>query len=103
MTSMPTSTNPAAPPAMHPDPQSLGRRDVLRQTGLIAGGALALAAKPSPLAATASGGDIVSWDADDLAVRIKNKDVSCAEVMEAYLAQVRRRCWPVASSGHPGR
>ncbi|MDX2178999.1 MAG: amidase [Bryobacteraceae bacterium] len=37
-----------------------------------------------------AGLEIVSWNANDLARRIKAKEVSCVEVMDAYLAQIRR-------------
>jgi amidase len=44
-----------------------------------------------PSGASAAAGDVITgWDANTLAARIAAKDVSCVEVMDAYLAQIRR-------------
>lgn len=68
--------------------EGLDRRDLL----LAAGGAAALAAAGNAGAARAATGEseITSWDADALSQRIAAKDVSCVEVMDAYLAQIGR-------------
>jgi amidase len=63
------------------------RRDFVATTGLIAG---AMAAPMSAAnAATRGSSEITGWDAHVLSARIKARDVSCAEVMDAYLAQIR--------------
>ncbi len=74
-----------------PMPPQIGRRAFLAQTGalgsaLAAGGSLA----GSPAAAEGAAPEITGWDADTLAGHIRARDVSCTEVMEAYLAQIDR-------------
>jgi hypothetical protein len=64
------------------------RREFLRQSSLAAG-AVAITSWASA-AIGASATEIVSWDADTLSQRIKARDVSCVEVMDAHLAQIRR-------------
>lgn len=44
----------------------------------------------SASASAATGREIVDWTGDVLARRIRARDVSCVEVMDAYLAQIRR-------------
>jgi amidase len=81
------------------DPVSeIDRRDFLRQSGLAAV-AVASASLASSAVGSASGiwwsraagaSEIVGWDADTLSQRIKARAVSCVEVMDAYLAQIKR-------------
>jgi amidase len=73
--------------------QSADRREMLRGAGLMAGGAIATGLVPGALGgamAAPRGGDIVAMDAMELSQRIKSKQVSCVEVMDAYLTQVKR-------------
>jgi amidase len=56
-----------------------------------AGAATAAVIAPATMAAAATSAvEITGWDADALARHIKARDVSCVEVMDAYLAQIRR-------------
>ena len=45
---------------------------------------------PAKAEAQSAGAEITGWSADTLSGHIKAKDVSCREVMEAYLAQIER-------------
>jgi amidase len=70
----------------------IDRRSFLVRSGIAAGGSLVapgLFAATGALART-SGSEITGWDADTLSGHIKARDVSCREVMEAYLAQIDR-------------
>lgn len=75
------------------EPESSERRECLRRMGQSAGAALVSAMLPgavgSAFAAT-RGADIVGLDAIELSRRIKARDLSCVEVMDAFLAQIRR-------------
>lgn len=92
---MSTSIDPngSTPADTSTDLQSVERREVLRRAGFAAGGAVASTLLPGAVGtafAATAGSEIVSWDADVLSRRIKAKQVSCAEVMDAYLAQIKR-------------
>jgi amidase len=66
------------------------RRTVLKQIGLAAG---TVAAAGTPLAAamaTTPAADITGWNAIELSQRIRTKQVSCVEVMDAYLGRIGR-------------
>ncbi len=70
-------------------PQSPRRREIL----LTAGGAVASGLLPGGLTsamAAPKGADIVAMDATALSALIKRREVSCVEVMDAYLAQIKR-------------
>jgi amidase len=63
------------------------RREFIGTAGLVAGAMLA------PMAAAEAKStqrEITGWDANTLSARIGARDVSCVEVMDAYLAQIRR-------------
>jgi amidase len=82
---LPLSTDPASP-------HGVDRRSFLAGSGV---SALSLAAGLGGIApwnanAQSAGSEITGWSADTLAGHIKAKDVSCREVMEAYLAQIDR-------------
>ncbi len=68
------------------DPQ---RREALRAAGLLTAGTVASGLVSSAFAAP-RGADIVAMDAMELSQHIKSKQVSCVEVMDAYLAQIKR-------------
>jgi amidase len=67
---------------------SIDRRDFLRNSTVAAGAVVAATLPGVAMAATNT--EITGWTADELATHIKAKDVSCVEVMDAYLAQIRR-------------
>lgn len=58
------------------EPDSVNRRDLLRQASLSAGAMATTAFSASTATGATAQAEIVSWDADDLAQRIKAKDVS---------------------------
>ncbi len=81
-TSMPPQANPAG----------LDRRSFLAASGVAAASGLI---GVGPLAtgkahASAADAEITGWTADTLSGHIRARDVSCREVMEAYLAQIDR-------------
>jgi amidase len=65
------------------------RRDFLKQSALTAATFATVTSIPG-VAAAASPSEIVSWDANTLSQMIKTKAVSCVEVMDSYLAQIKR-------------
>ena len=76
----------------HQDKAGLDRRSFLAASGVAAASGLI---GIGPLAAgralaQTSGTEITGWTADTLSGHIKAKDVSCREVMEAYLTQIDR-------------
>jgi amidase len=84
--------NPSEPLAADAGPQSAERRDVLR-SGLALSGALAAGLLPGAKASAAAaprGADVVAMDAMTLSSRIRNKQVSCVEVMDAFMTQIKR-------------
>ncbi|MCX7345658.1 MAG: hypothetical protein NTU78_07955, partial [Alphaproteobacteria bacterium] len=70
----------------------IDRRRFLQQSIMAAGSILAAnsLAGAQDAAAQAPASEIVGWDANTLSGHIKAKQVSCREVMEAYLAQIDR-------------
>jgi amidase len=69
------------------------RRELLRAAGLLTAGTLASSLLPDAIGAAQAaprGADIVAMDAMELSRRIKSRQVSCVEVMDAYLAQIAR-------------
>jgi amidase len=71
-----------------PAAAGMNRREFIRVTGAAAAG---LAMPAAVVAATSrSQAEITGWDAHVLSARIKARDVSCVEVMDAFLAQIRR-------------
>lgn len=81
--------------ALHPegDPFGVGRREFLSQTagGVLAGVALDQAAHATAAqAAAGAASEIVLWDALPLSQAIRTKQVSCVEVMTAYLDHIER-------------
>ncbi len=91
MTDTPEADDPARD-SSGPAAWDVGRRDLLRHGGIAAGGALVSSLLPGATGASAAaaGDEITGWDADSLSERIKARDVSCAEVIDAYLAQIGR-------------
>ncbi|MEZ5501084.1 MAG: amidase [Steroidobacteraceae bacterium] len=68
---------------------NLSRRDLLLATGLLpVQSAFAARAGTSRTAVTGTGNDIVSLDALGLSRAIRARDISCVEVMTAYLRQI---------------
>jgi amidase len=61
-----------------------------RQFVIGLGGAATAMAAPASGAARAAGAEITGWDAHTLAQHIRARDVSCVDVMDAYLAQIGR-------------
>jgi amidase len=76
-----------APPVAPPDGPD--RRAFLGGAATLAAGIAAPPLAGSAFAQTPAA-EITGWDADTLSQRIRARDVSCAEVMDAYLAQIRR-------------
>jgi amidase len=69
------------------DPSSeLDRRQLLVGSAVAAA---AIALPPKAIARTAAS-EVTGWDAHTLSQRIQARDVSCVEVMDAYLAQIGR-------------
>ena len=62
------------------------RREFLVQAGALAGGAMG-AASVQPLTSLP---ELVSLNAVELSEKIRSKQVSCAEVMQTYLAHIER-------------
>jgi amidase len=77
------------PDSGHEVETGVARRTVLKQIGLAAGAAAAGAPFGAAMAATPEA-DITGWNAIELSQRIKAKQVSCVEVMDAYLARIGR-------------
>jgi amidase len=85
-----TDTSSQVGQALPSEPDGIDRRDFLRQTSLVAGVVAASTALAGGAPAATAATDITGWNADTLAARIKAKDVSCVEVMDAYLGQIRQ-------------
>jgi amidase len=69
-------------------PDVVERRSFLKAAGIAAGALLSPPLAKTAFAAT-PGAEITGWDAHTLATRIKAKDVSCVEVMDAFLGHIR--------------
>jgi amidase len=80
---------PARDPALSPEGQK--RRQFMAQAGAAAATVAAGSLMRAPVAkAQGTTPEICTWDADVLSGRIKARDVSCREVMEAFLGQIDR-------------
>ena len=66
------------------------RRAFLTQAGMLTGGAVVSAMGIDGTAEAKEPPEIVTLTAVELSQRIRSKQVSCAEVMESYLAQIER-------------
>ncbi len=81
-----------SPPIEQPG-AGIDRRTFLAQAAITTGGLMAAGSGvvgAGPAAAQTAATEILGWDADVLAGHIRAKDVSCREVMEAYLGQIER-------------
>lgn len=66
------------------------RREFLVQAGALAGGAMVGAMGAASVQAPTSLPELVSLNAVELSEKIRSKQVSCAEVMQTYLAHIER-------------
>ncbi len=85
-----SATDPETPNACGHRPAGIERREFLQRAGLAAGSIAAMTGFPSAASAASSASEITGWDADVLATRIASKQVSCLEVMDAFLGQIDR-------------
>jgi amidase len=82
--------DPAAGSAPQTTALNMDRRDFLKQSALTAASVATITTISGMAgAATPSRSEIVDWDANTLSQMIKSRQVSCLEVMDGYLAQIR--------------